>query len=154
MYWIVLPLLPKKPIADIRYDLVRVTAGDKAVVPAAYQDKEISGELAALNLRGETHGGIGGLASSEPDAPHIDVELIALEPISKEARLAIPKTGYVVYVLKGGTWTAYPSISKNDGRTLMIEPGMDPKFDGGQTKLSNDPRFQAFTWYPVIPKGQ
>jgi hypothetical protein len=107
-----------------------------------------------LNLRGETHGGIGSVGSSGQDAPHIDMELIALEPITKKAQLAIPKTGYVVYVLKDGTWTAYPSIQKKDKRTITVEPGTDMKYDGGRLKLGKEPDFHTFTWYPVISAGQ
>lgn len=154
VYWIISPLLPKKPIPDISFDLVRVTSGDKPIVIAAYQDKEISIELAALNLRGETHGGIGGGSSSGQNVPHIDVEMIALEPIVNEAKLDVPEIGCVVYVLKGGTWNAYPPISKKDGRFLMVKPGIDMKYDGGQLRLSDRNSFNAFTWYPVIPKGK
>gem|GEM_PF-6205860 len=86
--------------------------------------------------------------------PQIDVEIIALEPITKEAKLAIPQSGSVVYVLKDGVWTAHPSFSKRDGRTLTIEPGTDARFDGGRLKSGGETDFEAFTWYPVIPKGQ
>jgi hypothetical protein len=47
--------------------------------------------------------------------PHIDVELIAFEPITKEAQLAIPETGYALYVLRNGEWTAHPSFLKKMG---------------------------------------
>ncbi len=101
------------------------------------------------------HGGIGGsFSSSGQGVPHIDVELIALEPITKEAHLAIPETGYALYVLRNGVWTAHPSILKKDRRTLTIEPGIDPHYDGGRLKLGKDRNFYSFTWYPVIPKGQ
>jgi hypothetical protein len=154
VYWIVSPFLPQKPIPDVNYDLVRVTAGEKLVVATSFLGSGISGELAALNLRGETHGGIGGAASSGQDAPHIDVELIALEPIAREAKLAIPEAGHVLYVLKDGTWTAHPLVLKRDKRVITVGPGTDPQYDGGRIKLSNDEDFQSFTWYPVIPRGQ
>jgi hypothetical protein len=131
-----------------------VTSGDKPIVTAAYLGTDIASELGKLNLRGETHGGIGGSSSFGQNVPYIDVELIALEPISREAKLDIPEAGYVVYVLKGGVWSSYPSISKKDGRILTIKPGIDVRYDGGQVKLSKQDRFNAFTWYPVIPKGQ
>jgi hypothetical protein len=153
-YWIVSPFLPKKPIPNVNYDLIRVTSGDKPIVTAAYLGTDIASELGKLNLRGETHGGIGGSSSFGQNVPYIDVELIALEPISREAKLDIPEAGYVVYVLKGGVWSSYPSISKKDGRILTIKPGIDVRYDGGQVKLSKQDRFNAFTWYPVIPKGQ
>jgi|GEM_PF-5879590 len=64
LYWIVSPLLPKKPLPSVNYDLVRVTAGDKPVAATSYLGSEISRELSALNLHGETHGGIGGGADT------------------------------------------------------------------------------------------
>jgi hypothetical protein len=133
LYWLIFPLLPKTPIPNINYDLVRVTSGDKVVVATEYLGKDISNGMAALNLRGQTHGGIGGAAAnSGKDTPEIDVELIALEPITQKAQLAIPKTGYVIYVLKDGTWKAYPSLSGRDTRVLTIEPGTDSRYDGGR----------------------
>jgi hypothetical protein len=154
LYWIVSPLLPKKPTPSVNFDLVRVTAGDKPVIAATFLGAGISNELASLNLRGETHGGIGGGGGTSQNTPDIEVELIALEPITKDAKLAIPESGYVVYVLKDGVWTAHPSISTRDGRTFTIEPGTDPHFDGGQLKSGDETDFEAFTWYPVIPRGQ
>ena len=154
LYWVVMPFLPTKPVPEISYNLVRVTAGERVVVAASHQGPGISNELAALNLRGETHGGIGGSVSSGQDVPHIDVELIALEPITKEVQLAVPETGYVLYVLKNGTWTAHPMVLKKDKRTLTVEPGTDLYYDGGRVKLGKEANVHAFTWYPVIPKGQ
>ncbi len=152
--WIIFPFLPRKPVPEVRFDLVRVTAGDKPVVAASYEGTGISSQLAALSLRGETHGGMGGLLSSGQNAPGIDVELIALDPIMKEAKLAIPKNGYIVYVLKDGVWTAHPSIVEKDKRTLIIEPGTDARYDGGRVKLGKEGKFSAFTWYPTIPTGR
>ncbi len=150
LFWIVSPFLPQKPLQSISYDLVRVTPGQDVVV-APYHGAGISNELAALALRGQTHGGIG---TGGTNAPHVDLELIALEPITKEARLAIPETGYVLYVLKDGVWTSHPSILKKDRRTLTIRPGTDPQYDGGRVQLGKETDFTAFTWYPTIPKGQ
>jgi hypothetical protein len=97
---------------------------------------------------------VGGAVGSGQNVPDIFVELIALEPIKETAQLPIPKTGYVVYVLKGGAWTAHPSISEKDRRGLTIGPGTDSHFDGGRIKLDSEKDFHSFTWYPVISKGQ
>jgi hypothetical protein len=153
LYWIASPFLPHQPLSAIKYNLVRVTPGEKAVTSTSFPGSEIKADLAALNLRGEAHGGIGSMESSDQNASAIDVELVALEPITKEAKLAIPKTGHVIYVLQGGAWTPHPSISQKDKRTLTVEPGTDPRFDGGRVKLGKEGDFHAFTWYPVIPKG-
>jgi hypothetical protein len=154
-YWIISPFLPREPLASINFDLVRVTPGEKAVTSTSFLGSEIATELAVLNLRGEVHGGIGGGGGGTgQNVPPIDIELIALEPITKETKLAIPKTGHVIYIFKNGAWTAHPSIVQKDKRTLTLEPGADPRFDGGRVKLSEERHFQAFTWYPVIPKGQ
>jgi hypothetical protein len=155
LYWIASPFLPKRPIADIDYDLVRVTPGVKAVTSTSFLGSELAADLAVLDLRGDTHGGIGGGGGgSGQNAPPIDIELIALEPITKEAKLAVPKTGHVIYVLKNGVWTAHPSIVQKDKRTLTLEPGTDSHYDGGRVKLGKEANFRAFTWYPVISKGQ
>jgi len=153
-YWIISPFLPHRPVAEINYDLMRVTQGAEVVTSTPFLGSEVSKELAALNMRGNAHGGIGGSVGSGQSAEVIDLQLIAFEPIAKEARLAIPKTGHVVYVLHNGVWTAHPAIAERDKRTLTVEPGLDPRFDGGRVKLGKDGAFQAFTWYPVIPKGQ
>jgi hypothetical protein len=153
LYWVALPFLPKKPVPDVSYDLIRVTAGDTPVVASADKQRGISDEIAALRLRGISHGGISGLVSSGQNVPHIDIELIALEPITQKAQLAIPETGYALYVLRNGVWTAHPSILKRDGRTLTIGPGTDPHYDGGRVTLGKEPGF-PFTWYPVIPNGR
>jgi hypothetical protein len=155
VYWIIYPFLPHEPLASINYDLVRVTPGEKAVTSTSFLGSEIATELAVLNLRGNVHGGIGGGGGgSGQNATPIDMELIALEPITKEAKLVIPKTGPVIYILKDGAWTAHPSIVQKDKRILTLEPGTDPRFDGGRVKLSEQGHFQSFTWYPSIPKGQ
>jgi hypothetical protein len=155
LYWIASPFLPHEPLAPINYDLVRITPGEKAVTATSFLGSDIAAELAALHLQGNAHGGIGdGGGGSGQNAPPIDMELIALEPITKEAKLAIPKTGHVIYILKNGVWTAHPSIVQKDKRTLTLEPGSDPRCDGGRVKLSEQEHFRAFTWYPTIPKGQ
>jgi hypothetical protein len=154
LYWIASPFLPKKPVPDVSFDLMRVTSGEKAIVASADERGVISHEIVALKLRGDVHGGIRGFSGSGQSVPRIDVELIALEPITKEAQLAIPETGCALYVLRDGVWTAHPAILKKDRRTLTIEPGTDPHYDGGRLKLGKEPDFQSFTWYPVIPRGQ
>jgi hypothetical protein len=152
--WIVSPLLPRKPVPSLNFDLVRVTAGDKPVAAASDQGEKISRELSALGLYGQTHSGVEGAMGTGQNIPPIDVELVALEPITKEAKLAIPAAGYVVYVLKDGVWTAHPSFSRKDGRTFTIKPGTDAKFDGAQLKFGDEPEFEVFPWEPLIPKGQ
>ena len=60
------PFLPKKPVPDVSYHLMRVTAGEKPIVASADERRGISDEIATLKLRGDAHGGIGG--SSGPRA--------------------------------------------------------------------------------------
>lgn len=153
VYWIVFPFLPHEHPAAIDYDLVRVTPGQKAVTSTSLLGKDIAADLALLHLQGDIHGGIGGAAASDQNTPSIEMELIALEPITKDAKLAIPKTGHVIYILQNGEWTAHPSIGQKDKRTFALGPGTDPRYDGGRMKLSGED-FHSFTWYPVIPKGK
>jgi hypothetical protein len=153
--WIFAPLLPQKSVPGVRFDLIRVTPGETPVKQQWFESKDVAAQVAVLHITGEPHGGIGGGgASSGEGVLEIDVDLIALEPIGTISKLDIPKSGYVVYVLKGGKWTANPSFSKKDGRKFTVAPGNDPRFDGGQIKFSNDKEFKSFTWYPTIPKGQ
>jgi hypothetical protein len=154
LYWIASPFLPKQPVPGIDFDLVRITPGEKTVTATSFLGPELAKDLAGLNLRGDTHGGIGGSGSagSGQGATPIDIELIALEPITKEAKLTIPKSGHVIYVLKDGAWTEHPSIVQKDNRILTLEPGADFHYDGGRVKLGKESDFRAFTWYPVIPK--
>ncbi|MFY9748682.1 MAG: hypothetical protein WBD98_08435 [Acidobacteriaceae bacterium] len=152
--WIFSPLLPKKPVPEVRFNLIRVTPGESPVKEPWFESKDVAAEVSALHIAGKTHGGIGGGASSGQGGPEIDVDLIALEPIGTISKLDIPKSGYVVYVLQGGKWTANPSFSKKDGRQFTIGPGNDLRFDGGKVKFGNDKEFKSFTWYPTIPKGQ
>jgi hypothetical protein len=154
LYWIASPFLPREAVPNVSFDWVRITAGDKTVVSPLLLGIGVSNELASLGLHGETHGGLGGFSGSGQGVPEIDVELVSLEPITKEATLALPKAGYVVYVLKGGVWIAHPSISAKDKRTLTVEPGTDPQFDGGRLRLGKKSQFSSFKWYPGIPKGQ
>jgi len=151
--WLIWPFLPHKPKAEISYDLVRVTPGDKQVVAASWLGQDLSSDLKTLNLRGETHGGIGSAAGSSPGAPQIYAELIAFQPITAEVKLALPTQGHVVYILKDNKWVAHPDIVNADERALAVQPGTDPRYDGGRVKLTGQPQFFSFTWYPVIPKG-
>ncbi len=153
LYWMASPLLPKAPVPAVRYEVMRVASGDQAVNVSPSLGPEISRDLAALNLRGQLRGGASGYLNATGRAvPEIDVALIALEAIATERRLPIPAKGHVIYVLKDGEWTAHPSISKKDKRTLTIMPGADAKYDGGQLKTSRESEWTAFTWYPVIPR--
>jgi hypothetical protein len=154
IFWIISPFIPSKPVPPVNFDWVRITSGDQTFKPVQWLGPGVSNQVASLNLRGEIHGGIGGGASSGTGGPEIDAQLISLEPITRKSTLALPQSGYVVYVLKGGEWIAYPSFSKKDKRTVTVEPGTDPKFDGGQWRCGDDPKFSGFTWYPVIPKGR
>jgi hypothetical protein len=151
-YWIVMPFLPRKQRALISYDLVLLTPGNQPVTPPVWLGEDVAQEIKTLNLHGVTHGGIGSTSGSYEGAPEIHVELIALEPITAKARLSIPKQGSVVYTLQGGIWTAHPSISKTDKRTLILQPGIDPKYDGGQVQIDGEKLF-SFTWYPTISKN-
>jgi hypothetical protein len=151
-YWLVLPFLPHTPAPPISYDLIRLTPGNQSITAPEWQGQDVARELTALNLHGQVHGGIGGTGASSHDAPEIHVELVALEPITSEARLPIPKQGYVVYTLQNGKWTAHPSIEKTDKHTLILQPGTDPKYDGGRVQITGGKQF-AFTWYPAIQTG-
>jgi len=153
VYWIVSPLLPRAPVAALNYSVERVTPGDKPVIGDVGQDKALADAVAALNLHGDVHGGIGGGVSGDTNVPAIDLEMIALEPITRKTKLLLPKTGYVVYVLDKGVWTAYPAIAKSNKRKLTVEPGTDPSHEGAKVTIDDAPGSDAFIWYPVISKS-
>lgn len=150
--WMAWPFIPRTPPPQISFDLIRLTPGNQPVTVPKWQGQDVARETDLLNLRGVIHGGIGGPASSSEGGPEINVELIALESITSEARLHIPKEGYVVYVLQNGRWTPHPSVQKATKHLLIVEPGSDPRFDGGRVQIE-DQSPHAFTWYPGIPKG-
>lgn len=153
-FWLVSPFLPKTPQPGIQYDVVRVTPSEKPLQVSSFLGDTVLQGIQQLKIRGDVHGGIGGSVSgTDSQDSKIDVELIALEPIKKKARLAIPKSGYVIYTLQKGIWTPHPQFQDKDGRQLTIEPGTNAQHDGGKMTIDKAPGTSDFTWYPVISKG-
>ena len=148
--WIAWPFLPKKPVPGMAVMVNRVTPGETPVDwhPTQYLRVDTWKELGDLHLDGELHGGV--QSSTSGDGQQIEVVIIVLQPIGREYRLPIPRSGHVVYVLRNGTFEAHPAIMKKDGRTIVLRPGADPKWDGGEMKMKFD--FEPFTWYPTIPR--
>jgi len=151
-YWIVSPFLPKKTLPSLAIQLDRLTPSDDTyrIGDPRFLGQDVQRKVATLGLKGQMHGGIGSFMGSS-DNPQVDVLLVALEPISREYKLELPADGYVVYVLKGGQWTPYPSFQDKDSRKLLIEPGIDKKFEGGRIKIGDQQDFSNFTWYPTVP---
>jgi hypothetical protein len=153
IFWIASPFLPRKPVPQITLELNRITPGEKtySVSDTRFLGADISKEVEGLGLMGEGHGGISQSGGGNSTL-QTNVLLIALEPIDREYKLSLPKTGYVVYVLKDHHWIAHPEFNETDGRKLLILPGSDSTYDGGQIKLGNAKSFSSFTWYPAILK--
>jgi hypothetical protein len=153
-YWLALPFLPHKPIPSISLQVMRITPGTKAfrIKDAEFLGQDIPKQANELELVGDAHGGIGQTGGTNSTL-QINVLLIALEPIDREYKLRLPKTGSVVYVLKDHQWIAHPGFSEADARKLLVEPGIDTKYDGGQIKLGDAKSFSSFTWYPTLPKS-
>jgi hypothetical protein len=146
--WIVWPLLPRKPVPGMAVLVNRVAPGQVPVdwKRSEYFRAETWDELSNLHLTGELHGGIQSAMSGE--GQEIEVAVIALQPIDREYRVALPSSGHVVYVLHDGRLEPHPAFTKKDKRTMVLKPGLDPKWDGGQINLGHDCR--PFTWYPAI----
>lgn len=155
LFWIARPFLPRKPIPSVALQIDRLTPSDKPFTMSddRFLGPEISSEVGSLNLSGELHGGIS-QAGGGNSQQSVNVLLIALEPITQQYRLDIPETGHVVYVLKNHVWTAHPNFQKKDKRLVVIKPGIDPLYDGGEFKLTDAKRFSKFAWYPAIPLGK
>jgi hypothetical protein len=151
--WIVWPLLPRTPEPEIDYCLIRVTPGAEPVQASWPDAPAIASQLKALRLAGATHTGISSASNSGGKTP-VRVELVALDPITKQATLPVPKSGDVLYVLHAGVWTAYPQVGRQTLGSIMLKSGSDAQFDGAQAELSGEREFHAFTWYPTIPKGR
>ena len=157
IFWIVSPLLPHKPIPQINFQLNRITPGNQVYskVTEQFLGAGIAKEVAGLGIVGDVHGGIGGGGGGGGggDSRHpLNVLLIALEPIDREFKLQLPQSGYVVYVLKDHQWIAHPVFSKVDRRKLIVKPGIDSKYEGGQIKIGDEKSFSSFTWYPVVSR--
>ncbi len=157
-FWIVSPLLPRKTIPQINFQLNRITPGSQvySTVTEQFLGAGVAKEVTDLGIVGEVHGGIGGSGGGRGvliDSTHpVSILLIALEPIDREFKLRLPQSGYVVYVLKDHQWKAHPAFSETDGRKLIVKPGIDSKYEGGQIKIGDDKSFSSFTWYPVVPR--
>lgn len=148
--WIVWPLIPKKPVPGVALIVNRVTPGPVPVdwQPSQYFRAETWGELSNLRLTGELHGGVQSTISGE--GQEIEVAVIALQPIDREYRMTLPANGHVVYVLHDGRLEPHPAFTKKDKRTIILKPGVDSKWDGGQISLGQS--FSPYTWYPTIPR--
>ena len=148
--WIVWPLLPRKPVPGVAVLVNRVTPGPVPVDwrPSQYFRAETWDELSNLHLTGELHGGIQSAMSGE--GQEIDVAVIALQPIDREYRVAVPLSGHVVYVLHDGRLEPHPAFTTKDKRTIILKPGVDSKWDGGQISLGHE--FSPHTWYPTISR--
>jgi hypothetical protein len=151
-YWIVSPFLPRKALPSLVIQLDRLTPSDDnyRIGDSRFLGEDVQREVAKLGLKGQMHGGIGSSVGSSEE-PKVDALLVALEPIVHEAKLALPAHGYVVYVLRAGQWTPYPSFQDKDSRKLLVEPGIDKQFEGGRIKIGDQQDFSNFTWYPTVP---
>jgi hypothetical protein len=151
--WLLFPLLPRKPVPEINYQLDRLVSSEERTemtVPS-WLGTEIPIEASKLGLHGTLHSGIGGAGASS-DSSSINILLIAQEPIRQEYSLELPAQGYVVYTLQNGAWTPHPALIKKDKRRLRVLPGLDPKFEGGRTQIGDSFDPTPFTWYPTIPR--
>lgn len=155
LFWIAKPFLPKKPNPSVALQIDRLTSSDKpfTITDDRFLGPEITTEVASLKLSGEPHGGIG-LGGGGNSQQTVSVLLIALEPITQQYKLDIPETGHVVYVLKNHIWTAHPNFQGKEKRLVVIKPGIDPLYEGGEFKFADAKEFSKFTWYPTIPLGK
>jgi len=150
VFYLLSPLLPRKPIVPITFEINRVTGGSDLVRAdeTPYLKPETQAEINGLALHGETHGGI--QSTQGTNAEDVDVVVMTLQPIDHEYKLDIPEHGHVVYVLAEGKLTPHPALQSRDNRHIWIEPGEDSTYDGGRIKVGSEGKFSAFTWYPTI----
>lgn len=153
LFVLIRPLLPNKPEPGINFELERITPSERSPnwAPSEFFKKETWSDLQHLHLSGDLHGGTQiGMPGTSPDS--VDVVVIALEPIKREYKIAIPQSGHVIYLLRNGALESYPQDPKTDGRQFVIKPGVDDRYEGGQVKDPGWDKFNSFTWYPTIPK--
>ena len=145
--WVAWPLLPKTPVHALTIEIDRITPGPNSVKwqQTAYLRPETWSAIKALHLSGELHGGAqSSISGADPDT---QIVIIATQDIDRKYRLSIPKSGYVVYVVRNGIAEAHPAIAESDKRSVILEPGSDRQFSGARFALSGEePR--PFTWYP------
>ena len=152
--WILWPFLPREPVPTLNLELVRLSAGEKpySLTNDRIWGDDLAAEVKRLSLHGEAHGGIGSFSGGTGNT-RIGVLLIALEPIDQEYRLALPKEGYVVYVLQNHHWTPHPDLQGGTRGAVVLKPDGNSAFDGGLLRVRDEKNFSPFTWYPPIPRG-
>jgi hypothetical protein len=150
IFYLVYPLIPKKPVAPITFELNRITEGEELVRAdrTEYLKPETQQEIDGLNLRGRLHGGM--QSTQGTNSGDVDVVVLALQPIDHEYKLDVPAKGHVVYVLADGKLTPHPLFQEKESKHIWLRPGVNATYDGGQIKVGDAPEFSAFTWYPTI----
>jgi hypothetical protein len=150
VFYLLSPLIPRRPIAPITFEMNRVTSGTELVRAdkTPYLKAETQAEIDALGLHGDIHGGV--QSSQGTNNEDVDVVVLTLRPIDHEYKLDIPEHGHVVYILADGKLTPHPPFQGKDKRHIWIEPGENSTYDGGKIRVGNDGKFIAFTWYPTI----
>jgi hypothetical protein len=148
--YLIYPLIPKKPIAPITFELSRITDGADVVRAdkTEYLKPETQAEINGLNLHGEVHGGI--QSTQGTNSGDVDVVVLAFQRIDHEYMLDVPAQGHVVSVLANGKLTPHPTLSKLEKAHIWIEPGVDATYDGGKIRVGSEGKLSAFTWNPAI----
>lgn len=152
IFYLVRPLLPRKPPPPIHLSIIRITpsAGEIDWKPFEFFSQQTRTELSSLHLRGDIHDGIQSGTSGEGET--VDVAIIALQPIDHEYKIAVPASGHVAYVLDHDTLTPHPAFSSKDDRSFTLRPGEDKALDGGTLRPSDFDKDETFTWSPAIPR--
>jgi hypothetical protein len=152
VFYLLRPFLPRKPIPPVNLSVIRITPSSSEVdwKPSGYFSQQTWTELNNLHLHGDIHGGIQSGISGDGEA--IDIAVIALQPIDRKYKIAVPASGHVVYVLDHNTLTPHPALPSKDDRSFTLKPGADKALEGGTLRPSNLDKDETFTWYPTIAR--
>jgi len=152
IFYLLRPFLPRKPTPPINLSIVRITpsAGEVDWTPSEFFSQQTWTELNNLHLHGDIHGGIQSGTSGEGET--VDIAVIALQPINRKYKIAVPASGHVVYVLDHDTLTPHPAFSSKDDRSFTLKPGEDKTLDGGTLRPSDFDKDETFTWSPAIAR--
>jgi hypothetical protein len=126
-------MLPETPPFDlsISFEGLSPSQAPLSVSDMAVDDQTFR-TLSSLNLHGKRRAPEGYIAfgTKNPTA-EVRVLMVAQEPVTQNAELALPSKGSTVYLLKDRIWRAYPSIVDPAQQRLHID--CDPSVPGRVT---------------------
>jgi hypothetical protein len=146
-------MLPETPPFDLAISFSGLSSTqDPLSVSDTAIDEQTSRTLAQMDLHGRRHAPQTYLAFTTTN-PTADVRILMLaqEPVTQNADLALPSKGSTVYLLRNGTWRAYPSIIDPAQQRIYIDcdPSVPGRFTLYVTGIQPDTRTRVTLSSPM-----